>query len=76
MEAFERGERMVEEKEEVWVVADVFVMEPAVCGLLLGEVPDLDMHQFTVVRRLSQAEFDALVKEYFADTATISMASL
>ena len=67
---------MVEEKEEVWVVADVFVMEPAVCGLLLGEVPDLDMHQFTVIRRLSQAEFDALVKEYFADTATIPMASL
>jgi hypothetical protein len=56
---------MAEENEEVWVVADVFVMEPAVCGLLLGEVPDLDMHQFTVVRRLSQAEFDALVKEYF-----------
>jgi hypothetical protein len=35
--------------------------------LLLGEVPDLDMHQFTVVRRLSQAEFDSLVEEYFAE---------
>jgi hypothetical protein len=26
-----------------------------------------DMHQFTVVRRLSQAEFDSLVEEYFAE---------
>ena len=58
---------MGEEKEEVWVVADAFVMEPAVCGLLLGEVPNLNMHQFTVVRRLSQAEFDSLVEEYFAE---------
>lgn len=67
MEEFEQGECVGEEKEEVWVVADSFVMEPSVCGVLLGEVPDLDMRQFTVVRRLSQAEFDALVEEYFAD---------
>jgi hypothetical protein len=64
---FERGECVGEEQEEVWVVADAFVMEPAVCGLLLGEVPDLDMRQYTVVRRLSQAEFDAMVEEYFAE---------
>jgi hypothetical protein len=66
MDEFERGELVGEVNEEVWVVADVFVMEPAVCGLLLGEVHDLDMHQFRVVRQLSQAEFDALVEEYFA----------
>ena len=64
---FERGECVGEEKEEVWVVADAFVMEPAVCGLLLGGVADLDMHQFTVVRRLSQAEFGAMVEEYFVE---------
>jgi hypothetical protein len=58
---------VVDDKEEVWAVADAFVMEPAVSRLLLGEVPDLDMHQFTVVCRLSQAEFDSLVEEYFAE---------
>jgi hypothetical protein len=69
---FERGELLGEEKEEVWVVADAFVMEPSVCGVLIGAVPDLDMHQFTVVRRLSQAEFDALVEEYFAENGHYS----
>jgi len=58
---------VVDDKEEVWVVADAFVMEPAVCGLLLGEVANLDMGQYTVVRRLSQAEFDRMVEEYFAE---------
>jgi hypothetical protein len=42
---FERGERTVEKKREVWVVGDRFVLEACNGGVQIGEVPALDMNQ-------------------------------
>lgn len=64
MEAFERGERAVRKKVDVWLVDDAYVMEPDLGGKLLGEVKQLDMNQFQIVRRLNQGEFDALMEDH------------
>ena len=61
---FERGERKVPVKKDVWVVEDTFVAEPVLGGNELGEVEDLDMNQFNVVLRLTQQEFDALLEDF------------
>ena len=62
--AFERGERQVATKKDVWVVADTFVAEPVLGANELGEVGELDMRLFNVVLRLSQGEFDVLAEKY------------
>lgn len=61
---FERGERKVETKMDVWVIAEAFVCEPYLGGKLIGEAGTLDMRQYNVVERLSQSEFDRLMNEF------------
>lgn len=63
---FERGERTVEKKREVWVVGDRFVVEACDGGVQIGEVRALDMNQYNVVARFTQSEFDERA-EHFKD---------
>jgi len=61
---FERGERMVSKKEDVWILDDELVKESGVSGMFLGVVEDLDMNQYNVVKRLTREEYSALEVEY------------
>jgi hypothetical protein len=63
---FERGERTVEKKRDVWVVGDRFVLEACDGGVQIGEVRALDMNQYNVVARFTQSEFDEIA-EHFND---------
>jgi hypothetical protein len=60
---FEGGRRTVDKKKDVWLVAESFVCEPYLGGAMIGEVDALDMRQYHVVDRMSQAEFDNLMNE-------------
>ena len=68
MEEFERGERIVLEKQDVWVVGDRFVTEPGMGGVQLGQGHELDMKQFRIVATFTQEEFDAMMQQYYDDT--------
>ena len=64
LSVFENVERTVEDKWDVWVIGNTYVGEPSLYGIDLGEVSQLDMNQYNVVRRLSQKEYDELIEEY------------
>jgi hypothetical protein len=63
-DAFERGERTVDKKRDVWVVADVFVCEASLGGQQIGEISALDMNQYNVTARFTQAEFDEMLEQF------------
>jgi len=62
---FERGERTVDKKQDVWVIAKSFVMEPYLGGTMIGEVGKLDMNQYVVVRQMTQAALDKAMMKHF-----------
>jgi hypothetical protein len=61
---FERGERSMDKKTDVWVIAERFVCEAGLGGMQIGEARSLDMNQYNVVARFSQAEFDEMMNEF------------
>jgi hypothetical protein len=62
---FERGERTVDVKSEVWVIGKSFVMEPYLGGMQIGEVGKLDMNQYVVVKQMTQAALDKRMMKYY-----------
>jgi hypothetical protein len=50
--------------QKVWVIGDQFVCEAGEGGLLIGELPKLDMTKFEVIERMTQAEFDKRMKRF------------
>jgi hypothetical protein len=63
-DAFERGERTVDKKRDVWVVAEVFVCGASLGSQQIGEVSALDMNQYNVTARFTQAEFDEMLEQF------------
>jgi len=61
---FERGERTIVRKRDVWVIGETFVCESELGGKLIGEVRKLDMNQYHVAERYTQAEFDQMMEDY------------
>lgn len=54
-----------ENPTDVWIIADSFVCEAGLGGLMLGEVTKLDMSKYNVVKRLTQENFDKLMTKFF-----------
>jgi len=40
-------------------------MEPYLGGMLIGEVNELDMNQYVVIKQMTQAAFDKLMMKYY-----------
>ncbi len=52
---------------EVWIIAESFVVESYVGGMMLGNVSELDMSNYRVVGRYTQAELDQMMEEYYEE---------
>ena len=52
---------------DYWVVEDVFVMEPYLGSLMLGEIPKFKLADKKILR-ITQIEFDALINKVFEET--------
>ena len=66
LQEFERGERFVNPKKEVWLIGE-FVIEPDWGGMQLGDTGDLDINQFEVVKQITQEEYDAYAEQYYQE---------
>lgn len=64
---FENGERTVEVIQDVWVIGDDFVIEPYLGGMMLGEIIQVDMNQYNVIKRISQEKLDELMETFFEE---------
>lgn len=51
-------------KKDVWIVADCFVVEAYLGGMMLGEKANLDMSEFNIVAEYTQEELDAMFEEF------------
>ena len=67
MQEYESGVRVVKNKKDVWVIDGLFVTEPEIGGMMLGQIESLDMAQFNIVCKLSQSECDELLQEYYEE---------
>lgn len=64
---YENGARTRDPKWGCWIVADVFVTEPRLDGMQIGEVQELDLRQFEVKATVSQESLDEWVQEYYEE---------
>ena len=60
------GRKVASYLPDIWVVGD-FVAEAGIDGTQLGEVHEIDLRQYRVVREMSQAEHDSEVEQYFEE---------
>lgn len=63
---WELGIKLASDHPDIWVVGD-FVAEAGIDGTQLGEVHEIDLRQYKVVREMSQAEHDSGVEQYFEE---------
>ena len=63
---WELGRKVASHLPDIWVVGD-FVAEAGIDGTQLGEVHEIDLRQYKVVREISQEEHDSEVQQYFEE---------
>jgi hypothetical protein len=51
-------------KQDVWIIADSFVVEAYLGGMMLGEKKNLDMSVYNIVAEYTQEELDAMFEEF------------
>ena len=66
LQDWELGIKVASHLPDIWIVGD-FVAEAAIDGTQLGEVHEVDLRQYRVVREISQAEYDSEVEQYFEE---------
>lgn len=47
------------EKKQVWLVAELSIIEPRLGGRVLGALAEFNLQDLQITRRLSQCEYDA-----------------
>lgn len=52
---------------DVWIVAEIFVCEPGIEGMQIGQLPDFDLSKCRVVKRLTQAEYDSMCEDFYEE---------
>lgn len=61
---WDAGLKVASSLPEIWII-DNFVVEAGLGGMLLGQVHEVDLWQYKLVRELTQREYDAEAEQYF-----------